>query len=255
MFLDKEKLDKVAKLIKKKILRDDVSFKKARFSFICNIFNAVILAVAGAFHSFAVIDTICLIFLALSTACTVVSGGLLLIKLKEVKQTSRGLAVKYSLEYDDYDALINELNEALGIDRKENMDKEVEYTKDGRPIIDVEYEEVPQSGRQDHHPDFVVEHAPEPRIIDVDYTPVEDVTLAQNIAYLREYVNDVAYEGYEKDLAIIDTMYELVISGTVTGPVLDSIEDSLHTLTEAIFLKACKHYDLPSTRKRTNPEN
>ncbi len=252
MFLDKERLDKVAKLIKKTILQDDVRFKRARFSFLCNVLSAITLVGLIAFNSVAVINTICIIFLIISASCALISGSLLFLKLKSVKEYSKILAIKYSLEYDDYDILIDELTQALGVDRKEDMTKKVEYTKDGRPIIDVDFEEIPKSEWKDNSSDF--EPVPKPKIIDVEYTPVEEVPLAQNIGYLREYVNDVAYEGYENDLAIIDTMYELVVSGTVTGAVLDSIENSLHTLTEAIFSKACEHYGLPSSRKRTNPD-
>ncbi len=148
-------------------------------------------------------------------------------------------------EYDNYDEFINAINNQL--DRSEAMYN----SKSTYRVIDADFKELPKKEKID----YSVYKVPEPRIIDAHYTPVEEDHLLQNTIYLKEYVSEVAYEGYESDLDMLDAMLAYARVSINDELALSSIENTLHILTETIFQKACAKYDLPYERKRINEVN
>lgn len=246
MYLNEQELKEISNLIKKSILKENQRYKSFGINLSINILDLIIysifiiLGVTGPSSVIAIAFLIWTIFI-ISDICFLVKIN------KDTSSVAEFLALKYAAEYDDYNELLKDLKETLGYEKEKDKEEKTEYTKDGKPIIDVDFTPAPETEVRNSEATF----EPDPEIIDVEFTPVkEEPTLEQNIDYLRQYVNEVAYDGYETDLAIIDTMYDLVVSGTASGLALNSIENSLHTLTDAIFLKACKHYGLPETRKR-----
>lgn len=238
MHLDNSKIKMVVKLVKKKFLYEDSYFKRILISFLVDLLSSIALTIILIIDAAEVINIPLIILLICSVICTISTGVITFGKIANANQFANIMAYQYINLYDDFNDLVRFLTDS------EELSNTRMYTKDGNPIIDVDFEEVPESEID------TTKSIPEEKTLEPQCTFVQDNTLLDDIINLQNYICDVAYEGYEIDLAIVKTIYNLVTNLNLSPEALEGMIDSLHTIADSVLDKACESYDLPMIRKR-----
>ncbi len=240
-------MKRVIKLIKKCILKDNTHYRILLGNFKCYLATGIFLVFASSFCTGLI--GILYKILGCWNLFKLVSFTMQLVVIrKSVQKDAEILALQYTNEYENYDDLISDLENYLKSNKNASLNNKREYTKDGKLIIDAQFEDIEESKKLDDLVEDSTDSAPEQ---DFSYIQI-DTTLEEDITNLVNYVKDVAYKGYEDDLLFLGAFYDVVAS-KIENPAFS--EKVLQDITNEILAKACEHYDLPMVRKRTNPKN